>query len=173
MAAALSCACGPSVQVLHEGSVRFEHCYRLDLDPGIAPTHRKACWRAWQERYSYGQSRDRLEYADRRVQSIERGDPPPGLHLDAKAPKPAEGGGPLDPHAPPPPMARPVDGVTPFDVGSAPPRAAGRKGEAPGDACAESCREGRRQCLPECAPDQTEECSCEVNYRTCMSACFK
>ena len=28
----LGAACGPSVQSIHEGNVRFEHCYRLDLE---------------------------------------------------------------------------------------------------------------------------------------------
>src|SRR5687768_4415792 len=41
----LALACGPSVQSIHEGSVRFEHCYRLDLDLDIAPGHREACWK--------------------------------------------------------------------------------------------------------------------------------
>jgi hypothetical protein len=166
-------SCGPSVQVLHEGSVRFEHCYRLDLDPAIAPLHRKACWKAWQERYSYGQSRDRLEYADRRVSSIERGDPPPGLKLDVNAPRPAAAESPIDPHAPPPSTARPVDGITPFDESSSVPRAAESGDAIPGDVCAETCREGRRQCLPTCQPDQPEDCGCETKYRACMVGCFR
>ncbi len=165
--------CGPSVQVLHEGSVRFEHCYRLDLDPAIAPPHRKACWKAWQERYSYGQSRDRLEYADRRIDSIERGDPPPGLQLDSGAPEPAAAESPTDPHAPPPPVARPVDGITPFDETPSVPHSAETKDGVPGDACAATCREGRRQCLPSCKPDQPEDCGCETKYRACMIACFR
>ncbi len=162
------------MQVLHEGSVRFEHCYRLDLDPAIATTHRKACWEAWQQRYSYGQSRDRLEYADRRIESIDRGDPPTGLKLDSGPPEAAMPESPIDPHAPPPRVARPVDGVTPYDEEGGPgARKVETAGEAPGDGCSDSCREARRQCLPTCAPDKPEDCGCETKYRTCMTDCFR
>lgn len=30
-------SCGPSVQSIYEGNVRFEHCYRLDLDTSDIP----------------------------------------------------------------------------------------------------------------------------------------
>lgn len=166
--------CGPSVQVLHEGSVRFEHCYRLDLDPAIAPSHRRACWQAWQERYSYGQSRDRLEYADRRLDSIERGDPPTGLKLESGPPQAAMAEGPIDAHAPPPPVARPVDGVTPYDEDpTAKTRQIETSGKAPGDACAQACKEARRGCIPTCTPEKPEECGCETTYRACMVSCFQ
>src|SRR5690606_8301928 len=75
--------CGPSIQPIHEGGVRFEHCYRLDLDPKIAPGHRHACWKQWLEVYSYGQSRDRIEYSQRRLRDLEAGDTnPTRLNLD-------------------------------------------------------------------------------------------
>jgi hypothetical protein len=81
--AGLPLGCGPSIQPIHEGGVRFEHCYRLDLDARIAPAHRHACWKQWLEVYSYGQSRDRLEYSQRRLRDLEAGDPhPPQLNLD-------------------------------------------------------------------------------------------
>ena len=66
--------CGPSVQSIHEGTVRFEHCYRLDLDPAIAPTHRLACWRDWSQVHAYGQTRDRIEYARRRIRVLAAGE---------------------------------------------------------------------------------------------------
>jgi hypothetical protein len=66
-------ACGPSVQFIYEGNIRFEHCYRLDFDENIAPTHRKACWEDWVLRYTQGQTRDRLDYARRRIHEIEHG----------------------------------------------------------------------------------------------------
>src|SRR6187551_2767382 len=106
--------CGPSIQPIHEGSVRFEHCYRLDLDPRIAPAHRHACWRQWLEVYSYGQSRDRVEHSRRRIGDLEAGDPnPPQLNLAAEEARtdrqfymatPA----PTDVYAPPPAMATPA-----------------------------------------------------------------
>jgi hypothetical protein len=66
--------CGPSVQFIYEGNIRFEHCYRLDFDPNIAPSHRKACWEDWSQRFPRGQTRDRLEYAKRRIDSLAGGE---------------------------------------------------------------------------------------------------
>lgn len=162
-------ACGPSVQVLHEGTVRFEHCHRLDLDPRIAPSHRRACWEAWRERYSYGQPRDRLEYAQRRIAAIDRNEPPPGLNLDTR-PEPSpleEPNGPIDAHAPPPKVARPAESARTLDE---PPPALD---EAPGDACAQLCRSERGTCLGSCAPGEWSECPCEQGYRACMVRCFE
>ena len=70
----LTASCGPSVQSIYEGDVRFEHCYRLDLELDVAMSHRQACWTTWLDRYTYGQSRDRLEYARRRVRAFASGD---------------------------------------------------------------------------------------------------
>src|SRR5882724_8076406 len=67
-------ACGPSVQSIYEGNVRFEHCYRLDLEVDAAPTHREACWKEWLGMYTYGQPRDRIEYARRRARASSTGD---------------------------------------------------------------------------------------------------
>src|SRR6187402_174202 len=83
---ALGLSCGPSVQSIHEGNVRFEHCYRLDLETEAASGHRRACWTTWLERYTYGQSRDRLEYANRRVIAFKSGDAAtPQLQLGGEA----------------------------------------------------------------------------------------
>jgi hypothetical protein len=46
----VSAGCGPSVQSIYEGDVRFEHCYRLDLELDVAPSHRQACWTSWLDR---------------------------------------------------------------------------------------------------------------------------
>lgn len=163
--------CGPSVQVIHEGTVRFEHCYRLDLDPRIAPSHRHACWNAWLDRYSYGQPRDRIEYARRRVNSIERNEPPPGLDLEASSQQDLrlEPEGPVDAHAPPPRVSRPIDGVVSAD--QAPQRAFTE--EAPGDTCGQACRRERLDCFEGCHPSESRPCPCEGRYRECMVACFQ
>src|SRR3954468_22119101 len=70
----LAGACGPSFEVLAEGDLRFVHCDRLDLDPKIAPSHRLHCWREWRRMYTYGQTRDRVEYAQRRIAEVVSGD---------------------------------------------------------------------------------------------------
>ena len=138
----LPLGCGPSIQPIHEGGVRFEHCYRLDLDPKIAPPHRHACWKQWLEVYSYGQSRDRIEYSRRRVHDLEAGDPnPPQLNLDQVEAREARQfymatPAPTSVHAPPPPVATP-EPAEPM---------------APGDACVASCRTARTQCRTRCGP---------------------
>ncbi|HEY6725627.1 MAG TPA: hypothetical protein VI197_16440 [Polyangiaceae bacterium] len=135
----LPLGCGPSIQPIHEGGVRFEHCYRLDLDAKIAPAHRHACWKQWLEVYSYGQSRDRLEYSQRRLRDLESGDPhPPQLNLDHLEAREARQfymatPAPTSVHAPPPPVAT-----------------ASTEPLAPGDACVIGCRTARAACLTRC-----------------------
>ncbi|NLE88023.1 MAG: hypothetical protein GX607_16675 [Myxococcales bacterium] len=162
----LAVGCGPSMQVLHEGTVRFEHCYRLDLDPKIAPSHRKACWQAWSERHSYGQPRDRLEYARRRVQEIESNGPAPRLELGAAAERSAlaEPGGPINVHAPPPRVARPPQGIPVSNTQAL-------EG-VPGDGCSATCRQRRTTCLASCA-EGAPQCPCDADYRACMVRCFE
>ena len=77
----LAGACGPSFEVLAEGDLRFVHCDRLDLDPKIAPSHRLHCWREWRRMYTYGQTRDRVEYAQRRIAEVVSGDTNPPFQL--------------------------------------------------------------------------------------------
>lgn len=67
-------ACGPSVQLIYEGNLRFEHCYRLDLDEHIALSHRLMCWSEWAKYYAKGQTRDRVDYAKRRIDALRGGD---------------------------------------------------------------------------------------------------
>src|SRR3954467_7416124 len=59
-------ACGPSVQSIYEGNVRFEHCYRLDLEVDTAPSHRRACWSEWLRMEPHGPPRERLGHGARR-----------------------------------------------------------------------------------------------------------
>ena len=56
-------ACGASLQAIYEGDVRFEHCMALDSRTDVKPTLRRACWDEWQKFYTFGQTRDRVEYA--------------------------------------------------------------------------------------------------------------
>src|SRR5512138_3262438 len=107
--------CGPSVQYIYEGNIRFEHCYRLDLDANIAPSHRRICWAEWVDNFSKGQTQDRLEYAKRRIAAIESGS---GAALTLNLEEPSDAGPPpaalpdptpvpINPHAPPPPVNPP------------------------------------------------------------------
>ena len=63
-------ACGPSFQTIYENDARFEHCYALD-DSATASLDQKArCWKDWKENHTYGQTRDRVEYAQSRYVAL-------------------------------------------------------------------------------------------------------
>jgi hypothetical protein len=185
-------SCGPSVQSIYEGDVRFEHCYRLDLELDVAITHRQACWTAWLDRYTYGQSRDRLEYARRRVRAFAGGDVDrPELRLgeneaaqrDSRqfylvVPAPTSG------HASPPPIATRMNVVP-----DAPPDAPEAGGSAatsaststpaaktaPGEDCEGACRSAFSSCNEACASAAkgTACKSCDPDYKKCMARCFE
>ena len=170
-------ACGPSVSTIYEGNIRFDHCYRLDLDPEIAPTHRLACWREWTERYTYGQTRDRLEYARRRIRKLESGDTSrPLLHTEPDAsappepPAPDEAPVPTSVHKPPPPTSKPAVSATPEpepEAGPPPPKAE----------CSTDCRTKWDSCESTCPQDAGKpdaKCAhCKRDYQSCMQRCFK
>ena len=179
--------CGPSVQSIHEGNVRFEHCYRLDLDPNIAPTHRLTCWRQWTEAYAYGQTRDKIDYARRRARYLAAGtrtadklDLSEKTHTEPATESPAGAPAPTSAHAPPPPMAtKPDPGTAARDGGkrisdSGPPA---ELPDPPFAGCLDSCRDVWRACQWPCAvrserPDAS--CSdCKPNYRACLKRCLE
>lgn len=166
---AAALACGPSVSSIYEGNIRFEHCYRLDLDPNIASTHREACWREWTGRYTYGQTRDRLDYARRRIAQLASGDTSrPALNLTPAAtaePATTAAPAPVDARKPPPPMEAPP--AAPTEAGA----------PAPGSGCIRDCAEILDACSRECpnrndaGPAPCEPCA--GDYRSCMKRCFE
>jgi hypothetical protein len=182
-------ACGPSVQTIYEGNVRFEHCYRLDLDLEIVPTHRRHCWEHWLENYRYGQPRDRVDYARRRLRLFATGDfERPTLRLEPSAhPAPGEvyavpDATPTSVHAPPPPIAAgTAPALPPPNLSATPP--------APGAECSDECNRSRHQCRAATCPDSngtagaggamgkaasaTKPCSCDEDYKLCMRRCYE
>jgi hypothetical protein len=159
-------SCGPSVQSIYEGNVRFEHCYRLDLDLNVAPSHREACWKRWLGAYTYGQPRDRIEYARRRVRAFAAGDTSrPSLDLGEEH-RPQERQfylvvpAPTSVRAPPPPIATRIRGTEP----NAPPAEtrperpeapkAPSEQRAPGERCADDCRAAWESCLFACESEK-------------------
>lgn len=198
LALVLSSSCGPSVQSIYEGSVRFEHCYRLDLDLDVAPGHREACWKRWLATYTYGQPRDRIEYARRRVRAFAAGDSSrPGLNVGSEH-RPQDRQfylvvpAPTSVHAPPPPIAtrvRGFDAEPPPKESAAPPAAS-----TPGATCARDCRAAWDSCRAACEAESGEQSdrnakpdatapkkkspgnackSCEPDYKACMKRCFE
>jgi hypothetical protein len=62
--------CGPSYQALYEGDARFEHCYALEESGTVSMAVKSECWRGWTKHYTYGQTRDRVEYAAARYHAL-------------------------------------------------------------------------------------------------------
>jgi hypothetical protein len=172
--------CGPSVQSIYEGNVRFEHCYRLDLEVDAAPTHREACWKEWLGMYTYGQPRDRIEYARRRVRAFATGDLDcPKLNIGET--KKAEVRQfylvvptPTSVHAPPPPIATRWygDAATPPATPPTPALAV-----PPQDECSDPCRESYQLCSRSCDLDASRPdpscAACDPDYKACMKRCFR
>lgn len=183
--ALLAGACGPSVSAIYEANIRFEHCYRLDLDPKVASGHRMTCWKEWSRRYTYGQTRDRLEYAKKRIALLGTGDnsrPELDLSVSDAGVSASEAPVPTNIHAPPPPTiptAAPPGtadaGATDESAGDA--SAASPRVEPPGAACTAECKSSWRACLDVCSPDAGKKrgsCkSCDADYGRCVQRCYK
>jgi hypothetical protein len=166
-------ACGPSLTTVHEGTIRFEHCYRLDLEPGEAKPQREGCWKLWLASYTYGQPRDRIDHARRRLRSLANGDKSRPVLRVAGEHRPEERQfylvmpGPTSLHHPPPPIAtvqQPAPNAKPAPRGDGAVR-------PPSDGCAESCRKDWEAC---CEVDAGAACDpCQRKYTSCMRACFQ
>jgi hypothetical protein len=191
-------ACGPSLATVHEGAVRFEHCYGIDLDEHSSPMQRKACWQLWVTSYTVGQPRDRIEYAERRLHAL-AGDDDDCPRLALSGEHRAENRqfylvvpAPTSVHTPPPPIATVVRDPArdPSDAGAEPSltkAAGGAPGtgakaaktepdtEPPSASCATGCRDDWENCNATCTADvRTQKCAqCKTDYAKCMRGCFE
>lgn len=194
-------ACGPSFQAVYEGNVRFEHCYALEENPQAPMPAKAACWRDWSERYTYGQTRDRIHYATARYVALDQA---PSLPTDEALMMAAPGEAsrlssitapsPTNAFAPPPKIldVAAVDGSAPpgpsdlanvpvrrVDIGE--PSEAARASALPAESCMARCANAYRECsaAAECrAADATSKRStpceaCLQAFRQCMRSCFK
>lgn len=164
-------ACGASINAVYEGDVRFEHCMALEQIPDGKPTTQKTCWDEWIKYYTYGQTRDRVDYARMRQKQLSSEsdftDPswaPPSVAQRA-VPEPTSV------MAPPPMMisdaGQSSDATTDADADAAslPPP------EPPAAACASQCRDAWSTCEKACDGSACEK-ACERKYRACMKKCF-
>jgi len=108
--------CGPSFQALYEGDARFEHCYALEED-GVQSIQKRAdCWRDWTDHYTFGQTRDRVQYASMRYRALTSTALPTDEGMMSAAPGEANPGGvatalaPTNAFAPPPTTASATPG---------------------------------------------------------------
>jgi hypothetical protein len=172
IAAMALAGCGASYTSIYEGDVRFEHCYRLDEEPSVPVAQKRACWQSWAKYYTYGQTRDRVEYAMSRDRALAEASM---NERDAKtAPKPVRAVAaptPTNAFAPPPQTMPREDAGAPADAAapSAPDEPV--LANAPGSSCASSCGRTWKKCTGGC---ESAACNvrCDDKYRGCMRGCF-
>jgi hypothetical protein len=163
----------------HEGEVRFEHCYRLDEEGTESQDVRCRCWREWVHAHTYGQSRDRIDYATRRERALAQAQangenaPPASATVD-----PARAGAVSSP-VPTSAFASPPRTVSP-DAGTDTPASTvlalaasndAPRRPVPGAVCAGSCGAKWLDCGQGCKAAGCQS-SCDSSYRSCMRACF-
>ncbi len=165
--AALACggalSCGASIQSMYESDVRFEHCMALDARADVDPSQRRACWEEWVSFYTFGQTRDRIEYARGRRQLT--GDVDPAA---AQAPRlaslPAVAPDPTSAIAPPPMMVVVSDAGAP-DAGDE-----GDELRATRARCSAECQQGLDLCHRGCKGPACER-ACTARLRRCTARC--
>jgi hypothetical protein len=170
-AAAAAVACGPSFQAVYEGDVRFEHCYALDQGPA-SPDVKKDCWRSWLHDDTYGQSRDRVEYAGLRFSELSLDPTLPSEDREVKHARVMPMAVPTSAFAPPPSTVERVTAESPSPATTAPaqPHAVGAT-RAPGEDCADTCSGYWKTCRSGCKGAACD--NCDKAYRLCGQGCFK
>jgi hypothetical protein len=190
IAALAALACGPSFQVIYEGDQRFEHCYALDDNPSASLQDKSACWRDWMHSYTYGQTRDRVEYAAMRHRALSR---VPALPTDEAMMEAAPGQSnkpsvaspaPTSAFAPPPKTMPEGDAGTPgggSSGGSSPSPAPSVVFVAPPSTpsappsadCQDDCSRAWQGCQGRADMTDPKREACAKTYKTCMKGCFK
>ena len=160
---ATSQGCAPSHRMVHEGNVYFEDCYGADFNPRIRDADREACWNAWLAHYTRHQPAHRIDYALRRVEALQAGEPPlvlPGISEDGATAV-------IDPNA---------DGLVTLQG----PRAGAEANTilehdaAPvAHGCGQACGGVETQCLARCAStDLACRDGCALDRSTCLGGCY-
>jgi hypothetical protein len=170
--------CSLTYQSVYEGDVRFEHCYRLDEERRVPIGDKLTCWREWSRKYTYGQTRDRIEYALARQRVLDQAQAagertaPPGATSTALASNASPQ--PTNAFAPPPPtMTRDagVDADPRPAVAALVEPAAAPLPSAPGASCGGNCGKAWVQCGGQCKSGSCQA-GCDDRYKSCMRACF-
>jgi hypothetical protein len=163
----------------YEGEVRFEHCYRLDEARTEFQEVRRRCWADWIHSFTYGQSRDRIDYATRRERALAQAQsngesaPPASAAADPARTRGVSSPIPTSALAPPPPTVSQDAGT---NAATSPALALtasndGTRRAAPGALCAGSCGQGWIECGQGCKVVGCQS-GCDNRYRNCMRACF-
>lgn len=189
----LGLGCGPSFQAIYEGDARFEHCYALEEDPNVAMQYKSDCWRDWMKRYTYGQTRDRVQYAANRYGALTRAPAVPtdeammgaapgeeGEKTQLSAPAPTSA------YTSPPKTSQGASTVSPtqtwassapvLDGGSTPasPPVTVPEPRGPLADCTDACTVSWKGCKVSCEQQAKRSCdACEKPYRSCLKQCMK
>jgi hypothetical protein len=186
---AVQTACGPSFQAIYEGDAHFEHCYAMDDDPSAPLQSKTDCWSDWARRYTYGQTRDRVEYATMRYRALSR---VPGAPTDEAMMGAAPGEGktssnltapaPTSAFAPPPKTEEvaAVGGAAPdaSAPASSSPQVAVDAGKVsappppPKAICVDGCASAWQGCKLACANTAAGCPACDRTYGKCVKGCF-
>jgi hypothetical protein len=167
MPGALVAGCGASFQVTYECDVHFEHCYALE-ETAAASEVKRRCWNDWLAGYTFGQPRDRVDFAASRVRALGS---PSGL-ADNDPPAPSASHAVANPlpttaFAPPPPTASvsasPAPSVAVAELD-------GSALRPPGAECAAACEQRWSACRDGCRDGVCARC--DRTYRTCVSVCL-
>ena len=171
LVAVVTLACGPSFQAVYESDVQFEHCYGLDMSTVSADAKRR-CWQEWFAGYTYGQSRDRIDYAIARLTEPSSGAAAMGA-LAPAASAPAAGSPlPKDAFVAPPNVSDGHGDSSPqADAGATSGPAHVLAARAPGADCADECSQRWSTCYGSCRDGTCT--ACDHAYRSCMPPCFR
>jgi hypothetical protein len=174
-------SCGPSFQAIYEGDLRFEHCYAVDESASVPLQQKEECWRDWTKNYTYGQTRDRIEYAVSRRLALSRVNEMP---TDDAMMQAAPGEGirrnvisapmPTSAFAAPPntmPEPSPVDATSHPKASEGPKPFAVPQLRAPGTECTDECTKTWQGCKAGCAGSSCD--TCDATYKGCAMACYK
>jgi hypothetical protein len=161
-------SCGAGLRRQYEEDVRFEHCMGLDARPDMKPSIRSACWEEWSTFFTFGQTRDRIDYAHLRIQQLSQ----VSNFDEADWVRPASGAAVAVPEPTsalaPPPMLLNVDG----GPGSAPGVATEGSGAARGRvaACLSACDNGLDPCRRLCRGPPCD-LACRASNLHCRKRC--
>ena len=180
VALALALGCGPSYTVVYEGDARFEHCYALEQTPTASIDQKALCWKVWTQRNTYGQTRDRVEYAASRYRLLTAVQLPTDEGMEQAAPGFVDtttslaAPTPTSAFAPPPVTSTtavqtwgaPPVLTTPAPTSTAAPPPATTAGpKPPGAECLAACESTWQSC-------QDAKPKCDRTYGTCVGTCF-
>jgi len=162
-------SCGASIRSVYEGDVRFEHCMALDASADVKPTLRRGCWEEWVSFYTFGQTRDRIDYARARQQQLDGASD--FAEAPARTPKlavlPAVAPDPTSAIAPPPMMLAATDAGIPDAAG---PLDEADERAAVHARCASECQQGLEACHQACKGPACGK-ACGARFVRCAARC--